>query len=188
MIVSEIVRAPLGLEARRAYEWGRLQGALRRGALAAAVATPSFLACGQSAWAAACLLGFGLVVAAGRMRGEGYDEGARTGALAGILPCLLPAAVRILDPSLCVLLSARGPWLCGIGGAAAGIVLGLRGRAHGRARGGYGSLPFWASAVAALAFPASLGCMPVGAAGFLGLAIGLFAGGVPTLASRRAAA
>lgn len=179
MIASEIAHAPLWRAARRAYERGRLQGALRRGALAAAVATPSFLVCGQSSWAAACLLGFGLVVAAGRMRGEGYDDGARAGALAGILPCLLPAAVRLLDPALCVLLSERGPWLCGVGGAAAGVVLGLRGRR-------LGSLPFWSTALAALAFPASLGCMPMGVAGFLGLAAGLIAGGVPALVSRRA--
>jgi hypothetical protein len=180
MTVSDLAEAPLRLAARRAYEWGRLEGALWRGACAAALATPSFLACNQTSWAAACLAGFALVVAAGRMRGEGYGDGARAGALAGILPCLLPASIRIIDPSLCALLFERGPWICGIGGVAAGIVLGLRGRrAHG--------LPFWSSALAALVFPASLGCLPAGAVGFLGLAIGLIAGGVPALASRRAA-
>ncbi|MEP6995199.1 MAG: hypothetical protein ABI968_11805 [Acidobacteriota bacterium] len=179
MAVSELVRAPLILAARRAYEWGRLQGALWRGAGAALVATPSFLACNHGSWAAVCLAGFALVVAAGRMRGEGYEDGTRAGAFAGILPCLLPAAIQVIDPGLCVLLSERGPWICGIGGVAAGIILGLRAcRANG--------VPFWAGALAALAFPASLGCLPAGAIGFLGLAIGLIAGGVPALASRRA--
>jgi hypothetical protein len=179
MTVSEIALAPSRRAARRAYEAGRALGALRRGALAAAAATPSFLACGQTPWAAACIAGFGLVVAAGWMRGEAYAEGARAGALAGILPCLLPAMLQVLDPALCVMLSSRGPWICGIGGVAAGVVLGFRGRA---AR----EVSFWASAVAALAFPASLGCLPAGELGFLGLAIGLIAGGAPALAARRA--
>lgn len=179
MIVSDVAEAPLRLAARRAYEQGRLQGALWRGAFAAALATPSFLACNQTPWGALCLGGFALVVAASRMRGEGYEDGARAGALAGILPCLLPATIRVVDPSLCILLFERGPWICGIGGVAAGIVLGLRGR---RAEG----VPFWSAALAALAFPASLGCLPAGAIGFLGLTIGLIAGGVPALASRKA--
>ena len=179
MAVSDFAEAPLRVEARRAYERGRLQGALRRGAFAALLATPSFFVCNQTPWAAVCLAGFALVVVAGRMRGESYDDGARAGALAGVLPCLLPAAIQVADPSLCTLLSEHGPWICGIGGAAAGIVLGLRGRAAA-------DLPFWSSAMAALVFPASLGCIPAGTIGFVGLTVGLIAGGVPALASRRA--
>ena len=179
MAVSDLADVSLRIAARRSYEWGRLHGALGRGAAAAALATPSFLACGPNPWAAVCLTGLAVSVAAGRMRGLGYERGVRAGALAGILPCLLPAALRVIDPTVCVMLSSRGPWICGIGGIAAGIVLGIRGRA------GEG-LPFWASAMAALAFPASLGCLPAGAYGFLGLAIGLIAGGAPALATRHA--
>ena len=181
MTAFEIADASLRLAARRAYEWGRLQGALGRGAAAAVVATPSLLVCSHTPWGAACLAGFALVVAAGRMRGGALEDGTRAGALAGILPCLLPAVLRAIDPALCIMLSERGPWICGVGGAAAGIVLGLRGRGHLA-----GGLPFWSGALAALAFPASLGCIPAGAAGFLGLAAGLAAGGVPALVSRRA--
>ena len=83
------------------------------------------------------------------------------------------------DPSLCTLLSEHGPWICGIGGAAAGIVLGLRGRSTA-------DLPFWSTALAALVLPASLGCIPAGTIGFVALAVGLIAGAVPALASRRA--
>lgn len=179
MAATDLAAAPLRFAARRAYETGRFLGALWRGTAAAALALPGFLLCNQTPWAAACLAGFGLVVAAGRMRGEDYEQGTRSGAIAGILPCLLPAAIRLFDPSLCVLLSERGPWICGIGGAAAALFLGLRGRRAGGA-------VFWASAAAAMAFPASLGCMPAGAIGFLGLAIGLIAGGVPALVARRA--
>ena len=89
-------------------------------------------------------------------------------ALAGILPCLLPAALRALDPDLCVLLSSRGPWICAIGGVAAGVILGLRSR-------GAEGLRFWSSALATLAFAGAVGCIPVGRIGFLGLAIGVLA-------------
>ena len=179
MAASDVAEVSLKLAARRAYEVGRLEGALLRGAAAALLAMPGFLLCNQTPWAAVCLTAFALVVAAGRVRGEGYDEGARAGALAGILPCLLPAALRAIDPALCVMLSSRGAWICAIGGVAAGVVLGLRGR---RAEG----LPFWASALAALVFAASLGCIPAGLIGFVGLTVGVVAGGAPLLASRRA--
>ncbi len=179
MAVSELSEATLKLAAWRAYERGRVEGAVLRGAAAAILAMPGFLFCNQTLLAAVCLAGFALVVAAGRIRGEGYEEGTRAGALAGVLPCLLPAAVRAFDPDLCVLLSSRGPWLCGIGGVAAGVILALRGRAaHGQ--------PFWSGALAALAFAASLGCIPAGAMGFGGLALGVIAGGTPVLVSRKA--
>jgi hypothetical protein len=181
MAVSELAPLSLRLAARRAYERGRMQGALRRGAVAALLASPSFLMCNSTAAAAACLAGFAIVVAAGRLRGGEFEDGTRAGAIAGILPCLLPAAIRAVDPQLCVLLSSRGPWICAFGGIAAGVALGLRGSA-GR------GWAFWSSALAALAFPAALGCLPAGAMGFLGLAIGLVAGGAPALASRRAVA
>jgi hypothetical protein len=179
MAASEISEITLRLAARRTYERGRAKGALVRGAGAAMLAIPGFLICNQTPLAAACLVGFGLVVAAGRLRGEDYEDGSRAGAIAGILPCLLPAAVRAFDPDLCVLLFARGAWICGIGGLAAGVVLGLRGRVAA-------GLPFWLSAVAALGFAAALGCIPAGAIGFAGLGVGVVAGGAPVLASRKA--
>ena len=180
MAVSEPIQTGLKLAARRAYERGRFEGALWRGAAAAILAIPSFAVCNQTPWAGVCLAGFAIAVAAGRFRGLGYEEGTRAGALAGILPCLLPAAVRAFDPDLCVLLSSRGPWLCAAGGAAAGVILARRGRAaHG--------LHFWSGALAALGFAAALGCLPAGALGFAGLAAGVLAGGAPVLVSQRAA-
>ena len=181
MAASEVFETKLKLAARRAYERGRLRGALLRGAVALLLATPGFLACGQSRWAAVCLAGFALVVGAGRMRGEGYADGSQAGALAGILPCLLPVSFRAIDPALCTLLFANGLWICGAGGAAAGVILGLRSRAAG-------GLPFWGSALAALGFAASIGCLPAGAMGFAGLALGVIAGGAPVLVARRALA
>jgi hypothetical protein len=179
MTLSEISETNLRLAARRAYEIGRLQGALWRGALAALFALPGFLMCSGTLLAGFCLGGFALVVVAGRVRGAAYEEGARAGAVAGVAPCLLPAVVSTLDPNLCAALVAGVPWPCALGGLVAGAILGLRGRAAG-------GLPFWATALAALGFAAALGCIPAGAMGFSGLLFGVIAGGAPALVVRRA--
>lgn len=179
MAVSEFSQDALKLAARHAYERGRLAGALWRGAAAAAVAVPGVLACNQTLWAGVCLAGFGLVVTAARVRGESFEEGARSGALAGILPCLLPAAVRVFDPDFCLLASTYGAGLCAIAGVAAGVILGLRRRKPG-------GLRFWAGALSAMTLVAAIGCIPAGAMGFAGLAVGVVAGGLPVVASRKA--
>jgi hypothetical protein len=179
MAASELVEIRLKDAARRAYEWGRLERALLRGAAVALLALPGILVCQRSPLAIACLAGLALVVAGGHLRGEAYAEGSRAGAFAGILPCLLPAAIGAMNPEACVLLmSARGLWICALGGASAGLILGWRGwHARGAA--------FWAPAIAAFGLAASIGCLPAGAVGFVGLAAGLVAGGTPVLVARR---
>ena len=167
--------------ARRAYERGRLTSAAERGAVAVALALPGYLACGRTPVAGACLAAFALLVGAARFCGGAFENGARAGVIAGVLPCLLPAVLRIVSPDLCDTLFARGPWLCGIDGAAAGVVLGLQFRPRQGWR-------FWATAAATLALAATLGCIPAGAMGFAGLLAGVVAGGAPVLAARRAAA
>jgi hypothetical protein len=179
MTTSEIAATNLRLAARRAYEIGRLEGALWRGALATLFALPAFLMCGRTPLAGLCLGGFALVVAAGRVRGLAYEEGTRAGAIAGVAPCLLPAAVSTIDPTLCSALVVGVPWPCALGGLVAGVILGLSGRKAG-------GLPFWVSALAALGFAASLGCIPAGAMGFSGLLLGVLAGGAPALVVRKA--
>jgi hypothetical protein len=179
MTLSEISETNLRLAARRAYEIGRFNGALWRGALAALFALPAFLMCSATPLAAFCLGGFALVVLAGRVRGAAWEEGARAGAVAGVAPCLLPAVVTSFDPHLCAALVAGVPWPCALGGIVAGAILGLRTRTAG-------GLPFWATALAALGFAAALGCLPAGVAGFTGLLFGVVAGGAPALVVRRA--
>jgi hypothetical protein len=179
MTISEISETSLRMAARRAYEIGRVDGALWRGALAGLFALPAFLMCGRTPLSALCLGGLALVVVAGRVRGEAYEEGAHAGAIAGVAPCLLPAVVMTLDPTLCRALVAGVPWPCALGGLVAGAILGLRGRT------GHG-LSFWATSLVALAFAASLGCIPAGAMGFAGLLAGVLAGGAPALVVRRA--
>jgi hypothetical protein len=179
MTLSEISETNLRLAARRAYEFGRFEGALWRGALAALFALPGFLMCSGTPLAGLCLGGFALVVVAGRVRGAAYEEGAHAGAIAGVVPCLLPAVVMTLDPNLCRTLVAGVPWPCALGGVVAGAILGLRGRTAS-------GLPFWATALAALGFAAALGCIPAGAMGFSALLVGVIAGGAPALVVRRA--
>ena len=179
MTLSEIARTDLRLAAQRSYEIGRAEGALWRGAFAALFALPGFLMCNQTPVAGLCLAAFGLTVAAGRFRGEDYEEGTRAGAVAGIAPCLIPVVARSLDPSVCAATVAGVPWPCALGGVIAGVILGLRGA---RPTGPV----FWISAVTALGFAAALGCLPAGLMGFASLAAGLLAGAVPTLAARRA--
>jgi hypothetical protein len=180
MAVFELTEPSLRIAARRAYERGRLEGGLWRGAAAAILAMPAFAVCNQTPWAGLCLAGLALVVAAGRLRGLSFEDGTRAGALAGVTSCLLPAAVRLLDPELCLLLSSRGPWLCAVGGVAAGVILAWRGWT---AR----DLPFWAGALTALGFGAALGCIPAGILGFVGLAAGFVAGSAPVVLSRKLA-
>jgi hypothetical protein len=178
MTLSEISETNLRLTARRAYELGRLNGALWRGALVALFALPGFLMCSGTPLAGFCLGGLALVVVGGRVRGAVWEQGARAGAIAGVAPCLLPAVVSRLDPHLCAALVAGVPWPCALGGVVAGAILGLRWRTAG-------GLPFWATALAALGFAAALGCIPAGAMGFSGLLFGVIAGGAPALVLRR---
>ena len=179
MTLSEISETNLRFAARRAYELGRLNGALWRGSLAALLALPGFLVCSQTPLAGFCIAGLALVVVAGRLRGSAYDEGARAGAIAGVAPCLLPAMAGKFDPNLCAAMAAGFPWPCALGGLIAGVILALRSHTAG-------GLSFWASAFAALGFAASLGCLPAGAMGFAALLVGVIAGGAPALVVRRA--
>jgi hypothetical protein len=182
MAASDVGRFPARLEiaARRSYELGRLRGAVLRAGAVALLALPGVHVCNRTPLAVGCLAAFVLVVLAGHLRGEDFGEGSSSGALAGILPCVLPAAIGSWNRDACLLvMSSNGLWICGAGGLAAGVILGWRSRS---ARG----WAFWGSALGALALGASIGCLPVGAIGFGGLALGVIAGGAPLLVARRA--
>ncbi len=179
MAITRLPESALRIAARRAYERGRRKGALARGAGALVLALPGYLAFGRTPLAAACLAGFVLIVVLGRLRGEEFERGVRAGVLAGLLPCLLPSLLRVFNRDLCDLLYIQGPWLCAFGGVVAGVILGWR------SRGAVG-IRFWGSALVTLALAATLGCLPAGALGFLGLLAGVVAGGAPALAASRA--
>ena len=180
-MAAEILDASFPRSVRRAYELGRARGAALRGAAALLLGLPAFLVCGRTPAAALVLTALGVAVAAARQRGEGFEDGARAGVAAGILPCLLPAALRLARPDLCNLLFARGPWLCAAAGVAAGVILGLRSRTRR-------DLPFWTAALSTVVLASTLGCIPAGTMGFAGLAAGAVAGGLPAVAARRISA
>jgi hypothetical protein len=179
MAVPDTFEDTLERAARRAYERGRMQTALMWGAVAAALTLPGFFVCNRSTLAWVCLGGFALAVTAGRFRGEAYEDGVRSGMLAGVLPCLLPAAIGALNPQVCMLMSSRGGWICGIGGVAAGFCSRPSRPGIGRAAV-LGKRP-------ADSRPLRIDRVPARRSDWLaGLLAGLIAGGGPVLAVRRA--
>src|SRR5579864_4168686 len=168
--------------ARGAYERGRRRWALARGAAAAAVAAVALAGCPAPAAPAACAVGLGVLVAACLWRGGAWARGARLGFLAGLAPCLLPAAaraIRICNGSMCLTL----PTVCLTGGVVAGLLLAWMGlRPPGR-----GDRRFWLAAAAAAILAGATGCFTAGLAGVGGMALGLLAGAAaPVLAARAA--
>jgi hypothetical protein len=175
-----VAEPDLAVRARRAYERGRLRWALERAAAAAAIAAVALVGCAAPGAPAACVAALGALVAACLWRGGSWARGARLGFLAGLAPCLLPAAARAVhacSDRFCLSL----PPVCVAGGVIAGILLGWLGmRVHGDRR-------FWLAAAAAAALAGSTGCLAAGLAGMAGMALGLLAGAAaPVLAARAA--
>jgi hypothetical protein len=175
-----VAEATLAVAARRAYERGRLRWALRRAVAATAVSALAMVGCAAPGGPAACAAALGIVVAACLWRGGAWARGARLGFLAGLAPCLLPAAVRAAHAcggTLCLTL----PAVCLAGGVVAGLLLGWLGlRVHGDRR-------FWSAAATVAVLAGAIGCLPAGLAGLGGLALGLLGGAAaPVLAAREA--
>lgn len=175
-----VAEADLAARARRAYELGRLRWALGRAAAAAAIAAVTLVGCAAPAAPAACAAALGALIAVCLWRGGSWERGARLGFLAGLAPCLLPAAARAVH-ACCDRFCLSLPPVCVAGGVIAGILLGWLGlRVHGDRR-------FWLAAGAAAALAGSTGCLAAGLAGMAGMALGLLAGAAaPVLAARTA--
>jgi hypothetical protein len=177
-----VAEKDLAALARGAYERGRLRWALARGAAAVAVAAVGLAGCPSPTAPAACAAGLGVLVAACLWRGGAWARGVRLGFLAGLAPCLLPAAARaarLCNGGMCLAL----PNVCVTAGVVAGLLLGwlgLRLPAHGDRR-------FWLAAAAAAVLAGATGCFAAGLAGVGGMALGLLAGAAaPVLAARAA--
>ncbi|HVT14853.1 MAG TPA: hypothetical protein VHQ90_01565 [Thermoanaerobaculia bacterium] len=166
------------VRARRAYERGRLRWALGHTAAAVAISAVALVGCPQPGGPAACAAALGIVLAACLWRGGAWSRGARLGFLAGLAPCLLPAAARAAyacGGSFCLTL----PAVCLAGGAVAGLLLGWLGmRLHGGGRS-------WLAAALVAGLAGAVGCLPAGLAGVAGLALGIACGAAaPVLAAR----
>jgi hypothetical protein len=172
----------LTARARRAYERGRLRWALARAAVAVAVAAIGLTGCPSPVAPAACAGALGVVVAACLWRGGGWARGARLGFLAGLAPCLLPAAARaghLCNASACLTL----PTVCLTAGVVAGLLLGWL----GPRLPGHADRRFWIAAASAAFLAGATGCLAAGLAGLGGMALGLLAGAAaPVLAARAA--
>ena len=115
-------------------------------------------------------------------RGGAWARGVRIGFIAGLAPCLLPAAARAAracNASICPAM----PAICLVAGVAAGVLLGWLGP---RLRG-HEDRRFWLAAASAVVLAGATGCVTAGLAGLAGMALGLLAGAAaPVLAARAA--
>jgi hypothetical protein len=165
--------------ARRAYERGRLRHAALRAGLVLPLAGLVHVA--GTALAAAAL---GTLALAGATllflwRGGESARGLRAGLLAGLGPFTLPLLSRasglMCSQTVCMVL----PLACVAGGLLGGALLSGAGFRPEPGRRG-----FWPAALATTAAAGVLGCIWAGAAGLLGLAVGLTAGAAPLLLRR----
>jgi len=178
-----VAEAHLAARARTAYERGRLRWALGRAAAATAISAVALVGCPSPAAPAACAAALGVLLAGCLWRGGAWAHGARLGFVAGLAPCLLPAAARaahVCNGSICLAI----PTICVAGGVAAGLFLGWMGP---RLRGHDDRRRFWLAAAGAALLAGATGCLAAGLAGLGGMALGLLAGAAaPVLASRAA--
>ncbi len=172
--------ADLAARARRAYERGRLGWSVRRAVAAVAITGIALVSCSERAAPASCAATLGIVLAACLWRGGAWARGARLGFLAGLAPCLFPAAIRAVhacNDRVCL-----GPSVvCLLPSAAAGFLLawlGLRTRGDSR---------FWLAAATVMVLTGAVGCLFAGLAGLAAMSIGIVAGAsAPVLFARTA--
>ena len=175
-----VAEADLAARARRAYERGRLRWAIQRAAAGTAVAAVAVIGCSAPRGPAASAAVLGLVLAACLWRGGAWARGARLGFVAGLAPCLLPAAARAAhacNDRICLAM----PGVCLTAGIVAGLLLGWMGlRVHADRR-------LWLAAASVAVLAGATGCLAAGLAGLGGMAAGLLAGAAaPVLAARAA--
>jgi hypothetical protein len=175
----------LAVRARRAYETGRVRWALTRALAATAVSCIALAACPERGGPGLCAALLGAILAAALWRGGAWARGARLGFLAGLAPCLLPAAVRTAH--LCSGRACPLPVLSAVclpAGLAAGLVLGWWGA---QSPGGAVGRRFWLAAVGVTLLAGAVGCLAAGLGGLAGMALGVLAGAAGPVLARRAA-
>ncbi len=177
MIVDE---ADLAARARRAYERGRLGWSVRRALTAVAITGVALAACRERGGPAACAAALGILLTFCLWRGGAWARGARLGFLAGLAPCLFPAAVRAVHA--CTDRVCLGPSVvCLLPSVAAGLLLawlGLRAR---------GDSCFWLAAATVMILAGAIGCLFAGLAGLAAMSIGILAGATAPMLFVRAA-
>lgn len=170
----------LEARARRAYELGRLRGALWVSPFAIAAGAAA-LACGRPAPLVLALTGALLALGVGlSFRGGAAGRAVLPGLAAGSAPLALPLLMATVGHACfgpaCLSLCQPS---CIAGGAVAGIVIARAAAQPGR------DLRFLAAAVAVAGLTGALGCTIAGAFGVLGMLAGAVAAGTPVLVAAR---
>ena len=171
--------SPIEARARRAYELGRVDLALRRSLLLTPVILLPFTCCSDPA--SNLLTGFLLIAAVAwcLWKGEGWRLGVAPGLASGVVPLLAPLAVHASGHTcrggVCLM-----PSSCLVAGVAGGLLLGWFVR---RLRSVGPAAVVSASLVAGLT--GSVGCLAYGLIGLAGMAAGMAAGALPVLIVRR---
>ena len=169
--------AGVARRARRAYELGRLSGAVLHAWPAPILTWLVACACAPSIETPVFGALLAVAVVGLRWRGESFGRAVTPGLIAGTVPLALPVANQLLQPGC----ASCGPigWClawCVTGGVLAGAIVGWR-----AARPGGGGWRFAASGGLVAALTGSLGCFVAGYLGLLGMAIGFVLGGAPAL-------
>ena len=173
--------AMLYRRARRGYERARIERGARITVAVGIFSAAALIGCShrtEAAWAAVVV---SLMVGAAEWRGLAWRRGAHAGLVAGLAPFLLPVASRWLSLlTHGAITCSPAPLLCFLGGLCGGALLGTESR--GESKG----VTFWGMALVVAASLGAVGCLPAGLSGLAGMAVGLAAGAVPTLALLRA--
>jgi hypothetical protein len=171
--------AMLYQRARKAYERSRLGRGTRIAVAVALVGAAALVGCSHRAEAAFAALAVSVMVGAAEWRGLEWQRGARAGLAAGLAPFLIPVASRWLALlTHGAVTCSPAPLLCFLGGLFGGAILGAQSRRE--------RLIFWGTALTVAATLGAVGCLPAGLSGLAGMAVGMAAGAVPTLAAQRA--
>lgn len=157
--------------ARQAYENGRVQFAVRRGAPALAFGVAALCVANGAGQDLLCSAGVAMVATLLVYRGGPSGRAVPAGLAAGLLPFALPLLVR---GQLCPMGGYCDAWClaaCAVGGAAAGGWLGWRSASESQ------GLTWLVSALGFAAACGAMGCSSVGIAGLVGMVLGGVAAG-----------
>lgn len=174
--------------ARHAYERGRVKKGVRRALLVLPFTCVPLYACVAAGRGALMLFVIALVaalVALFHWRGQDFARGANVGLIAGLSPLLLPFVTSWMAPICSTLICGLLPAASIGGGFVAALCL-AGGSLNRFRRDSLDERPgagFWLAAVSVTVALGIAGCLHVGLAGLMGMAIGFAVGTLPVLAA-----
>ena len=188
-IDSDFALPPPGLETRARAALVRSRLRVSASVFARAALLPiAVLLVGQPAHAGSLVFyggaGFVLLAAAlafhGRAPGHAVGPGMLAAAAATLCPLVIRAVGQVCQSDACMSLCLPA---CVVGGATAGVLLGLRAKGEEDRQSALQTL---VAGAALVLLAAPMGCAMLGASGLLGVVIGMVAGSAPMLIRARA--